>query len=69
MTQLRIPTLDFDAAPSVEDLEKGIAFINAFKEKNESVYVHCKAGRGRSALLVACYLVKVSSLIYFDILN
>lgn len=26
-----------------------------------SVYIHCKAGRTRSATLVACYLVKVSA--------
>jgi protein-tyrosine phosphatase len=27
------------------------------KEKNNCVYVHCKAGRYRSALIVACYLI------------
>ena len=63
MTQLRIPTLDFDAAPSVEEIEEGVAFIKSFKEKNESVYIHCKAGRGRSALLVVCYLIKVINFI------
>ena len=34
---------------------------NPKKENNNStVYIHCKAGRTRSATLVACYLIKVS---------
>jgi len=30
-------------------------------EQNGTVYVHCKAGRTRSATLVACYLMMVRS--------
>ena len=59
MTQLRIPTLDYDSTPTVDEIENAIAFIKTFREKQQSVYVHCKAGRGRSAFLVVCYLVKV----------
>lgn len=29
------------------------------KRRKESVYIHCKAGKGRSALVTSCYLVKV----------
>eukprot|EP00794_Sanderia_malayensis_P011261 gene11261-12441_t len=58
VTQLWIPTMDFDAAPSIKDIEKSIEFIEDFKARNQSVYVHCKAGRGRSALIVVCYLMK-----------
>ena len=29
------------------------------KARGESVYVHCKAGKGRSATAVVCYLIKV----------
>lgn len=37
--------------------------------RNPTVYVHCKAGRTRSATLVACYLVKVSApLVLYQIL-
>eukprot|EP00795_Rhopilema_esculentum_P016631 gene16632-8065_t len=57
--QLKIPTLDFDAAPSIQEIQKGIDFINYYREKNQSVYIHCKAGRGRSALLVTCYLIQL----------
>ena len=37
----------------------GVNFINEIIEKdpNASVYVHCKAGRTRSATLVGCYLM------------
>ena len=47
-------------APSQEQLCKGVAWI---LDKNKSgkgtVYVHCKAGRARSATLVAAYLMEV----------
>lgn len=33
-------------------------------EPSGTVYVHCKAGRTRSATLVGCYLMMVSNLIY-----
>ena len=42
----------------------GVNFINGIIEKdpNASVYVHCKAGRTRSATLVGCYLMNRNSL-------
>ncbi|XP_013404192.1 phosphatidylglycerophosphatase and protein-tyrosine phosphatase 1-like [Lingula anatina] len=54
--QLRLSTTDL-TPPSVQDLTKGVNFILDAPEG--SVYVHCKAGRSRSATLVACYLMKV----------
>ncbi|EDO45204.1 predicted protein, partial [Nematostella vectensis] len=57
--QLRLATVDFGNAPSLDNLSEGVKFIEEIRSKGDSVYVHCKAGRGRSATLVACYLMKV----------
>ena len=66
MTQVQLETVDFNNAPSPEKIEEGLKFIEKIKQEGHSVYVHCKAGRGRSATLVACYLMKVSSLFLSD---
>ena len=57
ISQLWLPTTDF-TPPSLEDVERGVAFITAQLEKGEKVYVHCKAGRGRSATVVVCWLIQ-----------
>nr|VZI06813.1 unnamed protein product [Spirometra erinaceieuropaei] len=38
-------------------VDVGIDFIDSCNSRGSSVYVHCKAGRTRSAFLVACYLM------------
>ena len=57
-------------APSQEMLIEGVRFINDNISKGGRVYVHCKAGRSRSATLVGCYLMEVEFLdmlgIYFN---
>lgn len=40
----------------------GISFIENCVKQNACVYVHCKAGRTRSAFLVACYLMHCEGL-------
>lgn len=55
--QLQIPTEDYGTIP-MEEIEKGVAYIRSMLENGKGVYVHCKAGKGRSLLLVACYLIK-----------
>lgn len=57
INQLRIPTTDFNP-PRLEDLERAVAYIRERAERGESVYVHCKAGRGRSVTVVLCWLVE-----------
>lgn len=56
---LQLSTTDIFETPCQEKLIKGVDFIYKYKELGGSVYVHCKAGRTRSATLVGCYLMKV----------
>ncbi|CAK9821524.1 Phosphatidylglycerophosphatase and protein-tyrosine phosphatase 1 [Anthophora retusa] len=68
---LQLSVTDIFQTPSQEKLKIGVNFINKFrntpttlhssicdsKTSYGSVYVHCKAGRTRSATLVGCYLM------------
>lgn len=54
---LQLQTQDIFEAPSQEKLKTGVDFISDLQE-SERAYVHCKAGRTRSATLVCCYLMK-----------
>ncbi|XP_014606298.1 PREDICTED: phosphatidylglycerophosphatase and protein-tyrosine phosphatase 1 isoform X2 [Polistes canadensis] len=68
---LQLSTTDIFEAPCQTKLKTGVDFINKFRSTNrklnndnhnnlkesETVYVHCKAGRTRSATLVGCYLM------------
>jgi len=56
---LQLETTDIFNAPSQDKLTTGVQFLKDFRKADESVYVHCKAGRTRSATLVACYLMDV----------
>ncbi|XP_068117506.1 phosphatidylglycerophosphatase and protein-tyrosine phosphatase 1 [Hyperolius riggenbachi] len=56
--QLRLSTVDFTGVPSLENLQKGVEFVHRHREKGHSVYIHCKAGRSRSATMVAAYLIE-----------
>ncbi|KAL3288980.1 hypothetical protein HHI36_003423 [Cryptolaemus montrouzieri] len=57
---LQLATADIFDTPSQTKLIDGVSFINKYmnKKNGETVYVHCKAGRTRSATLVGCYLMK-----------
>lgn len=55
---LQLSTPDIFHAPTQDDLDKGVEFIRKFEGTGRSVYVHCKAGRTRSATLVGCYLMQ-----------
>ena len=54
--QLHIPTVDF-CVPRLEDIERAVTFMDAHTRRGNQVYVHCKAGRGRSATVVLCWLI------------
>lgn len=55
---VNLSTPDMIAAPSQENLVIGVRCIEDQRRKGNSVYVHCKAGRTRSATVVACYLMQ-----------
>eukprot|EP00290_Baffinella_frigidus_P006786 CAMPEP_0180136684 /NCGR_PEP_ID=MMETSP0986-20121125/11682_1 /TAXON_ID=697907 /ORGANISM="non described non described, Strain CCMP2293" /LENGTH=176 /DNA_ID=CAMNT_0022077839 /DNA_START=63 /DNA_END=593 /DNA_ORIENTATION=- len=55
--QRRVPVIDF-TPPSVADIEQASAYINTVVEKGGTVYVHCKAGRGRAASAVMGFLIR-----------
>jgi atypical dual specificity phosphatase len=54
--QLHIPTVDFQP-PRLEDILRAVDFIDDHVGRGQRVYVHCKAGRGRSATVVMCWLM------------
>src|SRR5262245_23160471 len=56
LDQLCLPTLDYHP-PSESDIRRGIRFMLDHAAAGRKIYVHCKAGRGRSATLVLCYLM------------
>ncbi|KAL3764305.1 hypothetical protein ACHAWU_004117 [Discostella pseudostelligera] len=53
---LRLPTVDH-FEPSVEDLKKAVSFIQKHEHQGGRVYVHCRAGHGRSAAAVYAWLL------------
>jgi 8-oxo-dGTP diphosphatase len=44
-------------APTVAQLEEAVQFIRAYADRNVDIYVHCHAGRARSATAVLAYLI------------
>lgn len=53
---LRLPTVDH-FEPSVEDLKRAVSFIQKHEAMGDRVYVHCRAGHGRSAAAVYAWLL------------
>jgi atypical dual specificity phosphatase len=51
------PMQDFTGSTSRDSLDKAVAFIDEVAKDGKSVYVHCKAGRTRSATVATCYLM------------
>ncbi|XP_003781354.2 phosphatidylglycerophosphatase and protein-tyrosine phosphatase 1 isoform X1 [Otolemur garnettii] len=57
--QLRLSTVDMTGIPTLTNLQKGVQFALEYQSLGQCVYVHCKAGRSRSATMVAAYLIQV----------
>ena len=56
ISQLWLPTIDFDM-PTLRDCVAGANFMKAHADRGASVYIHCKAGRGRSTGVAVAFLV------------
>jgi atypical dual specificity phosphatase len=57
VTRHWLETVDFQP-PSLENIRRGLDVIYQVKARGNSVYLHCKAGKGRSTVVAACYLIK-----------
>ncbi|PAV61629.1 hypothetical protein WR25_00657 [Diploscapter pachys] len=53
-----IPMQDFTGTATRPQLVSAVEFIEDVAKTGKSVYVHCKAGRTRSATVASCYLIK-----------
>jgi atypical dual specificity phosphatase len=54
--ELWLPTVDH-FEPSVQDLKSAVSFIQTHAKRGDRVYVHCRAGHGRSAAAVFAWLI------------
>ncbi|XP_060767186.1 phosphatidylglycerophosphatase and protein-tyrosine phosphatase 1 isoform X1 [Neoarius graeffei] len=57
--QIRLSTVDLTGVPSLEHIHRGVDFVLKHRDQGTSVYIHCKAGRSRSATLAAAYLIRI----------
>ena len=55
--QFYMPTIDF-THPEFDDVCQAVEFIDEQVAQGKTVYIHCKAGRGRSATVAICWLIK-----------
>lgn len=60
---LRLEVLDV-MVPPPEEIEEGVAFIDKHVQEGDVVLVHCAKGRGRSATLLAAYLMRHGHMSY-----
>ena len=59
VTLLHFNVGDYIHTPSLSELEQSVDLIIKTADKGKTTYVHCKAGRTRSATVCCAYLLKV----------
>lgn len=60
-----MPIVD-NTAPTIEQLDQGVAFIKRVIGDGKAVYVHCGSGVGRAPTMVAAYLIAQEKLSVAD---
>jgi len=50
------PVIDY-TSPTEDQIEKAVEFMRKTAERGDTVYLHCKAGKGRSVTIAICYLM------------
>lgn len=55
-SHLYVPIED-NTAPSLDNLDEGVRFIQEVVERGEKVYIHCGSGVGRAPTMTAAYLI------------
>ena len=53
---LQLPTID-NTPPSLDDLQRGVDFVDQEIRRGGKVYIHCAVGCGRAPTMTAAYLV------------
>jgi protein-tyrosine phosphatase len=54
--RIDIPMTDF-AHPSLGEVQSAVKYLDTYLNEGKTVYVHCRAGKGRSATVVMCWLI------------
>ena len=54
---MRVPIADF-SVPTEEDMVRALDTIDDALAGGEAVYVHCRAGRGRTRTVLGCHQVR-----------
>jgi len=61
ISHLKLNVVDYQS-PSIEQVVQGVGYIEEMINLGNKIYVHCKAGKGRSATIVLCWLIKSKKL-------